>query len=63
MNDSQFHTHEGAAPASNPQPHTRLHDAGEKGRQLLEALREFLRGREQHQGGMYLPLVRIERND
>lgn len=42
---------------------TREHAHGEKTRKLLANLQEILQGRRGQRGGVYLPLVRVERED
>lgn len=37
--------------------------AGQKGRELIADLSEFLTRRQHARGGLYLPLVRIDRGD
>lgn len=41
----------------------REHAHGEKTLKLLANLQEILQGRRQHRGGVFLPLVRVERED
>ena len=36
---------------------------GEKTRKLLANLQEILQGRRQHRSGVFLPLVRVERDE
>lgn len=41
----------------------REHAHGEKSRKLLANLQEILQGRRAQRGGVFLPLVRVERED